>query len=110
MRKVENNINKKTRDKANKKVIQTNTEEYLIFSKENQLKLPNIKDCVKDGKRVKFEYFKGAELWYKTECGFLFPVPIGDVGDATFLKEDKAMLFMRYIRKHIKVLESETNS
>lgn len=28
-----------------------------------------------------------------------FPVPIEDVGDATFGKCEKALLFMRYIRK-----------
>ena len=29
-----------------------------------------------------------------------------DTGTATFLPEDKAMLFMRYIRKHIAFLEN----
>ena len=67
----------------------------------------NIKDMVRDGKRVTFEYYRGGELYYKTECGFLFPVPVSDIGDATFLKEDKAMLFMRYIRKHIKNIENQ---
>lgn len=32
------------------------------------------------------------------------PVPLSDVGNATFLAEDKALLFMRYIRKHLAVL------
>lgn len=65
----------------------------------------SIKDMVKDGKKVKFSFYRGAELWYETECGFAFPVPISDVGEATFLAEDKAMMFMRYIRKHIEMLE-----
>jgi hypothetical protein len=30
---------------------------------------------------------------------YVFPVPLSDVGDATLLATDKAMLFMRYIRK-----------
>ena len=60
---------------------------------------------VKGGKRVHFEYYRGGELHYKTECGFQFPVPISDIGDATFMKEDKAMLFMRYIRKQLKNIE-----
>lgn len=69
---------------------------------------------VKDGKKVKFIYFKIDELWYETECGFKFPVPLirEEIGEATFLAEDKAILFMRYIRRHIKVLEearAETN-
>ncbi|ACK77999.1 hypothetical protein RU820_05600 [Acidithiobacillus ferrooxidans] len=64
-----------------------------------------IKDMVKDGKKVRFTHFKENTLWYETECGFSFPVPVEDTGTATFLPEDKAMLFMRYIRKHIAFLE-----
>jgi hypothetical protein len=56
---------------------------------------------VKDGKKVRFVQYKHNELWYETECGFRFPVDISDTGDGTFLAEDKALLFMRYIRKAI---------
>lgn len=66
----------------------------------------NIKDMVKDGKKVHFKFYRQKELWYETEDGFEFPVPIDDVGDGIFLNEDKAMLFMRYIRKHISTIES----
>ncbi len=62
---------------------------------------PNIKDMVTGDKKVTFEHYKDGELWYRTETGFLFPVPIAETGSAMFLKEDKAILFMRYIRKHI---------
>jgi len=65
----------------------------------------NLKDMVKDQKKVHFSFYRENELWYKTECGFEFPVPISDIGSAVFLAEDKAILFMRYIRKYIKVLE-----
>jgi hypothetical protein len=68
----------------------------------------SIKDMVRDGKKVYFKFYRRQELWYVTEDGFEFPVPIGDVdeiGDAVFLNEDKAMLFMRYIRKHINMIE-----
>lgn len=37
----------------------------------------------------------------------MFPVPIEDIGDATFLAEDKAILFMRYIRKYIEEIKKE---
>lgn len=66
----------------------------------------NIKDLVKD-QRVQFQYYRDKELWYKTTNGFLFPVPISDVGNATFLAEDKAILFMRYIRKYKNELDNE---
>jgi hypothetical protein len=32
-------------------------------------------------------------------------VPIGEVGNATFMAEDKAILFMRYIRMHLEMIE-----
>ncbi len=61
----------------------------------------NLKDMVSNNKRVSFVRYQKGELWYVTECGFEFPVPISDTGDACFEKEDKALLFMRWIRKQI---------
>lgn len=60
-----------------------------------------IKDMVKDNKQVHFEYYRDGELWYTTECGFKFPVPIEDTGIGIFKAQDKAILLMRYIRKHL---------
>lgn len=57
------------------------------------------------GKKVHFTFYRDGQLWYETEDGFEFPVPINDIGNATFLAEDKAILFMRYIRKHLAMLE-----
>ena len=79
----------------------------------------NIKDLIKDN-TVKFLFYQKKELWYEvyskvkvyfdTETsndfrtsyeptGFRFSVPIEDCGDGRFLVEDKALIFMRYIRK-----------
>ena len=63
-------------------------------------------DMVK-GKTVTLEFYRKGELWYKTEDGFMFPVPIEDCGDAKFLPKDKATLFMRYIRKQLEAVENE---
>lgn len=63
-----------------------------------------IKDHVKGV--VKFQYYRDNQLFYKTETNLVFPVPIEDIGSATFLNEDKAMLFMRYIRKHMSTIEA----
>lgn len=61
-----------------------------------------IKDHVKGV--VKFQYYRDGMLFYETsETKFLFPVPISDIGPATFMAEDKAMLFMRWIRKFMEV-------
>lgn len=67
----------------------------------------NIKDMVKDGKQVNFVRFRKGELIYATECGFEFPVPVNDTGDGVFKATDKAMMFMRYIRKHINNISAE---
>lgn len=67
----------------------------------------SLKEMVSNGKTVTFEFYRKGELWYTTECGFKFPVPISDTGDGTFLKSDKAMLFMRYIRKQIDEVQKE---
>lgn len=67
----------------------------------------NIKDMVKDGKKVRFVQYKHNQLWYETDCGFRFPVEISDTGDGTFLAEDKAILFMRYIRKQIEEINKD---
>ena len=61
----------------------------------------SIKDMVKDGKMAKFNYFRRNQLWYTTEDGFLFAVPVEDVGDATFNADEKAFTLMRYIRKQL---------
>ena len=64
---------------------------------------------VNNGKQVKFTHYIDQNLWYVTECGFEFPVPITDTGNATFLAQDKAMMFMRYIRKQINTLTEAVN-
>jgi len=63
-----------------------------------------LKELIK-GKKVRFRYYRDGELWYATEDGFEFPVPIGDTGTGIFHAEDGAIQFMRWIRKHLAVLE-----
>ncbi len=65
----------------------------------------SIKEMV-ENKVVKFQYFREGELWYATEDGFKFPVPITDVGTGVFNAEDRAILFMRWIRKQREVIGS----
>jgi len=65
---------------------------------------------VKDDKTVRFTHYLRGELWYETVGGFAFPVPIADIGEATFLAEDKALLFLRYIRIHHAMLTAARES
>jgi len=66
----------------------------------------DIKEMVTGDKKVKFTHYKDNELWYITETNFEFPVPLSDTAGATFLAEDKALVFMRWIRSHIKNIEN----
>ncbi len=61
----------------------------------------DIKTMIGGEKKVHFVFYRKGNLWYETDNGFRFPVPVTDAGDGTFLMEDKAMLFMRYIRKQL---------
>ena len=64
-----------------------------------------LKEMIVNDQKVRFSFYRDGQLWYETECGFQFPIPIADTGTATFLAEDRAILFMRYIRKHMAALE-----
>jgi hypothetical protein len=68
----------------------------------------SIKDMVKD-KQVTFLYYREGELWYVTECGFEFPVPTNDVGKGVMKASDKAIYYMRWIRKHVDLIEGAKN-
>lgn len=68
----------------------------------------SIVEMVRGDKKVKFRYYRDGELWYVTETGFEFPVPISDAQNAVFQAEDKALLFMRWIRKHMETVKSWT--
>ena len=64
-----------------------------------------LTEMVRNNQKVRFRFYRDSELWYSTECGFEFPVPVGDTGTGTFLAEDRAILFMRWIRKHMAAIE-----
>lgn len=70
----------------------------------------SIKEMVKDNQQVNFVRYFDGQLWYATSCGFEFPVPVADIGNATFYAQDKALLLMRYMRKHLENIEAgQTN-
>jgi hypothetical protein len=63
----------------------------------------NIKDHIRGTSR--FLFYKDSQLWYQTnDTNFKFPVPIEDIGTATFNAEEKSLIMMRYMRKWIAVL------
>lgn len=81
---------------ASKTAIAANFERYKM----------SVKEHVKAGD-CKFICADRNNLWYRTALAFEFPVPISDMGDATFNFSEKGMLMMRYIRKHMELIEKE---
>lgn len=60
-----------------------------------------IKEIVKDN-IVTFSHYRAGYLYYNVivyDQKYIFPVDIEDIGDASFLNQDKAIIMMRYIRK-----------
>jgi hypothetical protein len=66
--------------------------------------MKTLKEMI-ENKNVTFQYYRDGELWYATEDGFKFPVPVTDVGTGVFKAEDKAILFMRWIRKQLETVK-----
>ena len=64
-----------------------------------------LKEMIIHHQKVRFCFYRDGTLWYETECGFRFPVPIAEAGTATFAAEERAILFMRYIRKQLATVE-----
>ena len=64
-----------------------------------------ITEIVKN-QNAHFVFYRDQCLFYETDNGFQFAIPISDAGSATFNHEEKAILLMRYIRKHIERTEA----
>lgn len=55
-----------------------------------------------------FQEYKDGRLVYKTESGFLFSVPVEDLGGSRVDAVEKSTVFMKWIRKALKEIESAT--
>ena len=64
-----------------------------------------LKEMVQGDKKVRFAFYRDRALHYETEDGFVFPVPISDAGSATFNAEERSILMMCYIRKHLETIK-----
>ena len=63
-----------------------------------------VKDLVK-GNTVRFVRYHHKRLIYViVENGFEFGVPVSDTGDGIFKAEDRAMTYMRWIRKQAELI------
>jgi hypothetical protein len=69
------------------------------------VKLPGIVELARGTAR--FVKFEDQHLWYSVLWSgglFEFPIPVTDAGGGQFWPEDKALTFMRWIRKHLEYL------
>lgn len=66
----------------------------------------SLKDMVGGDKQVRFAYAFEGELWYVAENGFEFPVPMEHAHTARMHAQERAMLFMRYIRDHLQRVQA----
>ncbi len=66
-------------------------------------------DLVKDNKKLKFSFFRDNEFWFEQEDGFRFPISLEEIlaSRVTILAEDKALLYMRWMRKYIESLVAD---
>ena len=69
-----------------------------------------IKEHVNRGQMVHFQCFRDNEFWYKTEAGLLFPISLKEAqtGRATFLASDKAIYYMRWIKRYVEACKTES--
>ena len=63
-----------------------------------------VDKILKDNETVRFMFFLSGKLWYRTESGFKFPVPIKSSYQSVFLNEDRANRFYPYIKAHAEKL------
>ena len=68
--------------------------------------MPTVGDYVKGDKKAVFQYYRENVLYYKVD-DLLFPIPLSDLGQATVNHTEKAILLMRYIRKHLAEMQQE---
>lgn len=75
------------------------------------MKLPRITQVAKG--LAKFLRYQDGNLWYSVPWieddnsashDFEFPIPVDDAGGGEFLPVDKALTFMRWMRKHLEYL------
>jgi hypothetical protein len=77
------------------------------------MKVPTVKQVVRNN-QARFLKYENGNLWYYVLYSedddynkprqFDFPIPVADAGDGAFLSSDKAITYMRWIRKHIDYL------
>ncbi len=66
----------------------------------------DIKRAVSENRVAYYSHYHNGSLWYKTAFDELFPVPVSEIGNATFDVQERAILLMRYMRKWNETIKS----
>ncbi|MEM7401423.1 MAG: hypothetical protein AAF304_05675 [Pseudomonadota bacterium] len=67
-----------------------------------------LEKILQDNENVRFMFFLSGKLWYRTDSGFKFPVPIKGSGQSVFLNEDRVNRFYPYIKAHAQKLDEKS--
>ena len=51
------------------------------------------------GKEAHFKQFRNGSLYYETDDGFVFEVPVNELSGASVNATEKASVFMKWIKK-----------
>lgn len=61
--------------------------------------MQTVGEIIKGSAWSTYKYYRDNTLYYCTDNGFIFPIPIDDAGGATFNHTEKTIHLMRWIRK-----------
>lgn len=77
------------------------TIDRIRAEKQGANEVSRLKETVSGWAMAEFQYARSGHMWYKTDNGFMFPVPFNEVGSAQFNRTEKAFTMMRWIRKQM---------
>lgn len=58
-----------------------------------------LKDLIRDGKTAKFKQYRLGNLYYETQEGFVFAIPLQELGESTLLAEERCASLMKWIKR-----------
>lgn len=56
-----------------------------------------------------FRRYQDGNLWYITEAGFEFPIPVADLQGTQVKSIEKAIFLLRWMRRHADIINEVTS-
>lgn len=60
-----------------------------------------VREHVEKNQKAQFEFYRGSTLYYRTDKGLLFEIPVSETGDAVFKNQERAIILMKWIRRQL---------